>query len=297
MSFSFFRFAFLFFIFQTAVSVSAQIVDTVFFTRSNQISIRANAEFYVLRDSVQTINGEKRWLQKKYFMSHELAQVCPVIEVNQKFNKNIVQDGISRNYYKSGKLKGLFNKINGKSAGKFETYYEDGQLKEVGNFNGDNEIYIHHCYNKNGEDLLVKGTGFYNEQGEISGEEKFHYVQDSLIKYSFIIDQSFKDTIYLLSEVQLNLGNGYRKLYNQLAKVKVDPNTIKKYSRAVFILRFVLMEDGTLDRIIPISAVDETLSNLYIDCIRKHGKFKAQTLPNGQKVKVLLSIPIRLTAL
>lgn len=280
--------------FQAFSNVFAQDVDTVFFSSNNDNTTREKAMFYVLRDSVKTENAEKSWLQKKYFLSHEISQVCPVVEVKENSKIKIVQNGICRDYYKSGKLKGLYPQQRGVPYGSFEKYYEDGQLMQIGQYDGWDKEYVFHFYDEKGNDVLVKGSGVFRQYKENLNNYVFYYTKDSALQYSYMIDEEFKDTIYLSTDTIADFGDGFNKLHRKLAKVKVPLETIKKYSRIGLRYRVVVMENGKFDRVKPIGSVDSTVDDLFINCIRKYGNLKPQSLKNGQKIKIYLFIPVRL---
>jgi antitoxin component YwqK of YwqJK toxin-antitoxin module len=285
---------FFIFIFSTISNVYAQKNDTVFYSLNNDITIKEKAMFYVLRDSVKIENGEKKWLEKKFDMNNELIQICPLIEIKENSKTKIVQDGICRKYYISGKFKGFDSKNRGVPDGQFEEYYEDGKLMKIGQHKGWEKEYIYHFYDENGRDVLKNGSGIFKRYSEYLNTNVFYHIEDSIFKFSYSIDQEFKDTVYLEIDSEPDFGESANKLQQKLAKVKIPLKTIKEYSGIGLRYRVVIMEDGKIDRIRPIGSIDTFMDQKFITCIRKYGDFKPQSLKNGQKVKMYFSIPIRL---
>ena len=92
----------------------------------------------------------------------------------------------------------IYPQQRGVPYGSFEKYYEDGQLMQIGQYDGWDKEYVFHFYDEKGNDVLVKGSGVFRQYKENLNNYVFYYTKDSALQYSYMIDEEFKDTIYCL---------------------------------------------------------------------------------------------------
>ncbi|SRX75060.1 toxin-antitoxin system YwqK family antitoxin [Aequorivita antarctica] len=130
-----------------------------------------------------------------------------------------------KKYYENGNLKSIGNKIGDKMTGEWKSYYENGNLKGVANFINDIQVGESKSYSENGK-IAMTGN-FVN--GKLTGQTKMYYPNGQLHKIGNVIDEIRNgETITYYENGQLsevaNFINGKKygenKIYHENGKLK-----------------------------------------------------------------------------
>lgn len=141
-----------------------------------------------------------------------------IISIENAWDKNGKQvvingNGLYKSYSITGQLMLMGNVENGKKTGKWQTYFENGDLKEEGSY--DNEIYLlANSWNKNGEQIVKDGYGtyetYYPESQNIIETGK---IENGLREGLWKLNYQTTGTVFQESNYVKGKLNGIQKVY------------------------------------------------------------------------------------
>lgn len=161
---------------------------------------------------------------------------------------------VVRDYYSSNDqlaMEGTFSEVfpNKKGEGKCSYYFENGQLKETGEYKGgkrrglwqeyysngraaevtlhlDDKTLYHQHWDEAGNAQLINGSGKYTTTSKTNTHHR--EILDSILIADFIIEEISGDSIYFMAQETAQYKGGMPALYSSIGKELVYPKSARR---------------------------------------------------------------------
>ncbi len=181
------------------------------------------------------------YLVRDYYVSNDQLQMeGTYAEIDPRLKEG---EGTCQYFYEDGKLKQVGDYKGGEKAGLWKTYYDNEALEEEILYQGKKALYLQH-WDRNGNPYLVNGTGIYSEESPTSGSYSIE-ILDSILIASYSINEVSGDTIYLIVQETAQYKGGMPALYSSLGRELKYPKDARRadIEGKVFI-EFVVDKNG-----------------------------------------------------
>ena len=258
--------------------------DAVYLDEYGSRTLEGLATFYTLKEDETRENGVVTWIEKTYTMKGVLTTSCKMAYSRDAYLASVQQAGPEYTFYPNGTKKG-----NTFQDGHFETYYENGSIKERGQTINDTEKHIFQYLDKDGKDLLINGTGVFYDHSKKYNARIYHEVKDSVLVGSYLIDPEQKDTLYTYTGTTQEPRNGWVMYHKAIHNYHGTNYVLPQYiSGNRLYVRFVVDENGSVGRVSNINSLNYYVDRDIVNSVRLAGSFNKPTLKNGKPVKVLM---------
>lgn len=254
--------------------------------------------------------------------SYTVSEYTKLGKLNMKAftkDKDILKlGGLRIDFYENGNKKQESNYIDNRLNGKQTQWYENGEKKSEKEITWDSEnktstIKISQFWNKDGQQTVIDGNGFYEETSEKHSDtgniknglkdgiwkgkynKNCKYIEE--YKKGKLISGTSTDKYnneyhYDVLESKPEPIKGMQDFYQHIGRNFKIPNEYKSLNGKIFI-RFIVDKEGKITEPKTIKSLNETLDNEAIRVITSYEKW-IPAKQRGQYVKVLYSIPITL---
>jgi TonB family protein len=267
--------------------------DTVFYKSNWEISkYKSNAKYYRII-SKSTTGG---FLVKDYYLANNQLQMAG--NYSQMNDEGEIKEGLftwydslgtktSERYYEDGKLSGISkeydstgvlilsqNYLDGLLEGKTYTYFSSGKTQYEDNYKNDKADGIQNTFYKTGE---LKRKEIYKNGKIISGQ---------------CYTKQGEEAEYVAREELAMFIGGEEKLIKYIQKnLKYPKEAREKGESGTVLVKFIVKEDGSLDKITIFKSVSAALDKAAISLVKAMPNWQPGKM-EGKAVKVSFLLPL-----
>lgn len=129
-------------------------------------------------------------------------------------------------FYENGQVKQEGEYKNGRKSGLWKEYYDNGQLSDE-EFHLEEKTLFYQHWDPSGNPLLTNGTGKYIQKTAADHEQHIE-IRDSILIAAFTIDEISGDSIYLVVEEGAEYKAGLEVLYKGIGEELTYPKKARK---------------------------------------------------------------------
>lgn len=216
-------------------------MDTVYYYQDfKKVKHKSNATFSQIYHQIEP----NKWASTEYYYPSRVLKRYKEL----KFIYPEKKDGKFESYYENGQLKekGIYH--NGYPTGELILYYESGLKKRQENYIG-NERLIQQFWNEKGEAKLIFGKGFI-ESKETKKNIRIEKIIDNKISASFLIRKIQKDSIYDIVDKKPEFPKGMSEFYNYVSKnIKYPIKARNMGIEGKVFVQFILGKNGRVQEV------------------------------------------------
>ena len=213
----------------------------------------------------------------------------------KEVSPKLVNHGLCTWYYANGQKKREGNYEDGKRAGIFKAYYDDGNLNSVVTYRKEEPRYIQ-AYTPAGEPLLKDGSGMIDARYSLSEDEESHYseIRDSLLIGSYRIRQEKQDTVYLVAENVTEYVGGMPGFYQDLARAlqgKYPKDARRRGIEGRVFIQFIIDKYGNMKESTVIRGIGGGCDEVALQAFATMKQWKP-ALHHEKPVQQMLVLPV-----
>lgn len=148
-------------------------------------------------------------------------------------------------FYENGQVKQEGEYKNGRKSGLWKEYYDNGQLSDE-EFHLEEKTLFYQHWDPSGTPLLTNGTGKYIQKTSADHEQHIE-IRDSILIAAFTIDEISGDSIYLVVEEGAEYKSGLEVLYKGIGEELSYPKKARKMGiEGKVFVEFVVDKTGNI---------------------------------------------------
>ena len=269
-----------------------------FLIASNAFS---QTETYLDINRLETKKKDAKYLQvtekigTKYVIKEYLIQGNVLIKkMSLKSIKSQVKDGPYEAYYDNGNIREKGNYTKDKKTGIWEEYYEEGNIKSKYQIRNDTANYYHQYWNSNGDPILSNGNGILRWKDEKLERNLTMNFKDSLLYSGFFTFFNETDTIYYILKRRTEYKGGPEAFYafvgNQM-RGKYPAQARRMGIEGRVFVEFVVNPEWGLEHVKVIRGIGAGCDEVAMETLRKSEGNWIPGEHEGRKVKNIMVMP------
>lgn len=177
---------------------------------------------------------------RDYFISGKIQMVALCSSTTPK----LIFHGKRTLYLENGVVSHEGSFENNERVGTHRSFYENGNLRQVINYDKDKARYIQFLSEK-GENLLPNGTGVIKEISDDKLRTNHTEIEDSVAIASYSVDHQTNDTVYTLVEKYPEYASGLQQMMHDIGSALKYPKSARRMGIAgtVFV-QFIVSKEG-----------------------------------------------------
>jgi TonB family protein len=185
--------------------------------------------------------NDRGFLVRDYYVSGKIQMEAECMEISP----DLVVEGKRALYYENGKLKETGQYHLNDKIGVHKWYYENGQPRKEVSYEGEDVRYLHY-WSEAGQDELADGRA---EIAESFDDKYYHYssIRNFLATNRYMIKRSTGDTLYTVVEMQPEYPGGYQQMAFDIKENMTYPKSARKrHITGTVYVAFVVGKDGVV---------------------------------------------------
>jgi TonB family protein len=224
---------------------------------------------------------------KDYYVSNkQLAMEATMSSISPKG----IHDGKCIRYFENGQLKEEGEYVAGDKVGLWKYYHENGKPSGENRFENEEQNYLQR-WDESGTALLVKGTGIYLERSKDFGSS-YRDIVNHKLRSIFSIDETTGDSIYVVVEKTVEYKGGLPALYRSMMKEIRYPVAAKRAGiQGKVFVAFVVDKSGRVTNAEVLRGIGGGCDEESIRVIKDKHHWNPGIV-NGKPVKQKMVLPI-----
>jgi TonB family protein len=230
--------------------------------------------------------GEGFIVREYYMASGRLRLEAACIE----YTPDIIYHGMVKRYYENGKLKEEGEYDEGYATGISTEYYESGSIRQRNEHQADDKTLILQYYTPGGRERLTDGSGTLSEI-TLSGDSSYSLIKNHVVVQTYVIHAT--DTVYGQVEKMAEFPGGMGALMKYLQHaVTYPPDARRNGLQGSVYTAFDIDKQGNITNISTVRGISDDLDEESIRVVRGMPRWTPARL-EGRAVKSRYVLPIK----
>jgi TonB family protein len=225
---------------------------------------------------------------RDYFMSGKIAQTAKCSELGT----DLYREGKTIHYFENGNVKEEGNFQDNKRVGVHTWYFENGTCEMQKRYEENRIVYIQ-AWSGDGKPMLTNGAGIVKDVTDSQSTDSFINVCDSIAISTFSVKPETGDTTYVVVETVPEYIGGYEQLREDLQENLTYPKEAKKVkARGIVYVQFIVDKLGYMKDLAIVKGVHPFCDAAALQAVSMLSRWKPG-IQNGKPVEVKFVLPIQ----